>query len=106
MSYSYSGDPSNNPGSITLPSDGDAESASTVQIPFEALADSVAWTQLQIQAISQFELAGQTGAVAGTTRFVDEWGTYLYSPSNIYTADAIWVVTATGMGAGQWIHES
>lgn len=56
--------------------------------------------------ISFASLAGQTGVVENTHLLVDEMGWYSYHAASGFTADATWVVTATGMGAGQWVHES
>lgn len=42
MSHSYSGNPANNPASITLPDDGDPPVAAAWNVPFEGLADLVA----------------------------------------------------------------
>jgi hypothetical protein len=45
VSHTYTGDPTNNPTSITLPDDNDLRSAASVNVPFEALADKVAYIQ-------------------------------------------------------------
>ncbi len=42
MPSTYTPDPSNNPATITLPSDGDPKGAASVNTPFEGLADKVA----------------------------------------------------------------
>ena len=42
MPHTYTPVPSNNPATITLPDDGDAESAASVNTPFGSLADKVA----------------------------------------------------------------
>lgn len=51
-------------------------------------------------------LAGLTSAVDGSKIYVSDMGWYQYHGSTPFTADALRVVTATGMGVGQWIHES
>lgn len=50
MSSTYSGDPANNPTSITIPSDGDAISAASVNTPLEGLMDKIVRTQATIAA--------------------------------------------------------
>jgi hypothetical protein len=43
MSSTYAGDPTNYPTSITIPDDGDARTAASVNAAFEGLADRTAW---------------------------------------------------------------
>lgn len=52
------------------------------------------------------DLAGITSAVAGSKVFVSEVGWYEYGSGVSFTADGVNVVTATGMGVGQWVHQS
>ncbi|MCL2724862.1 MAG: hypothetical protein FWD69_10545 [Polyangiaceae bacterium] len=61
MPLIYTGNPNNNPVSITVPApnDGPGIKAADVQVPFEGVIDKIAWTQAALAALS--------GLVAGFT---------------------------------------
>lgn len=87
-----------NPATITIPSDGDNANAASVNGALEALADKAQYI------IAFADIPGQTGAIEGTKVYVGETSWYEYTASTPFTADGFWVITATGMGAGQWIN--
>src|SRR6185295_8620622 len=52
MSHLEPGDPTNYPTNVTLPDDGDARSASSVNVPFEGLLDRTAFLKAKVFAIN------------------------------------------------------
>ena len=50
-------------------------------------------------------LAATTGVSDNARVYVPGIGWYKYSVATPFTADTFWVITATGMGVGQWTHE-
>jgi hypothetical protein len=54
MSSTYAGDPTNYPTDITIPDDGDARDAASVNAAFEGLADRTAWLEVQASGALDF----------------------------------------------------
>lgn len=88
----------NNPASITIPSPGDLVAAGVVDQAFKDLADRIQYR------IVFADIPGQTGAEPGTKVYVSQVGWWEYSATNVGTADGFWIITATGMGVGQWVN--
>lgn len=100
MPSTYTPNPNSSPATISLPSAGDPVASAVADQAWKDVADRTAFT------VAFADIAGMTGAVDGTLKFAAEIGWYKYSSTTPYTADGTWVITATGMGAGQWIHQS
>jgi hypothetical protein len=70
MSSTYAGDPNNYPTSITIPSDGDAIDASSVNTAFEGLADRTA--ALSCLRVDEFTASGTWECPEGVTKIIVE----------------------------------
>lgn len=103
MPSPYTPNPANNPATISLPNPGDPVASAVADQAWKDVADRAAFTG---SSIAFANLATQTGAIDGTPRLVSQMGWYIYTTGTPYTADGVWVVTATGMGSGQWIHQT
>ncbi len=55
--------------------------------------------------VAQVDIASTVDAVEGSKIFSSKVGWYTYEASSALTADGVWVIDATGMGAGQWVHQ-
>ncbi len=79
MSTTYDGDETNDPDLITIPSDGDALDASSVNVAFEALMDKIEFTQAH--------MIGDNQVSSGTILDPEDFDDDNYSDDGISVAD-------------------
>ena len=104
----YAGDPALNPSTIQLPVDSDPQLAMTYAPALQSLMDKIVYLQSKTTArwlVNFIALQGISDASVGDTAFVLSFGWYNYIDTPIGVTQSPWLLDATGMGVGQWIHE-
>ncbi len=93
-------------GDVTLPSDGDAMSAASVNTPLEGLADGIAYLGQTTTTVAS--LAALTAIAAPTNsvlRFVKGYGGYLFDTSRSDTVASPLILAADDITPGRWISQ-
>lgn len=111
MSHAYNGNPASFTAAITLPDDGDAKNASSVNTPLEGLADQVAYLKnvtdvVGVNAIrngTAIQMVAITAPPDGTVFNVLGIGMYTFKVGSIAANDSLLVIPSTD-ATGKWIH--
>jgi len=96
---------------VTVPDDGDGATGASVETPFQALTDRVAWCEDAIDTSggkhplktvnALAALTGIAGPSNGDQRIVTGYGLYQFVAGDTTTAFSPWVVTHA---SGRWFH--
>lgn len=96
---------------VTVPDDGDGATGASVETPFQALADRVAWCEDALDTTggnhpiksvnSLAALTGLGGLASGDVRIVAGYGLYRFTAGDVTAAFSPWVVTHA---SGRWFH--
>ncbi len=101
------------PTDFTIPDDGDAYDAASVNVAFEALGDRTAYLRalaettgvLAIRSVSNVAaLKALTGMTSGQVCYVVGTGIYIYVDPDATAESLPWIVQPTS-GTGRWFHE-
>lgn len=95
------------PASFLVPDDGDALNASTLNVPYEALADRTTWLKVRIDQLDEAADLTALGAIAaptnGLTRIVKDFGFYRFDSASIMPVTSPMAIAAADLTPGKWL---
>lgn len=97
---------------VTLPDDGDARSAASVNVPLEGLADNAAYLKNEMEVVgvqalrngTQLAMVALTGMATGAVFDIPGQGLYTFVLGSIAANDSLLVIPSTD-ATGKWIHQ-